>query len=109
MTKERWGCLFFGSIAAVLLFPLFWAYAEPVFTKPAVSEDAATETALQYLAESYPTLLFEVENCWYNDCCNQFWVEIDPENQSIPPFKVYLDRKGRIQSDDLKDPLHILP
>ena len=108
MTKEKWGCLFFGCIAAILLSPLIWPYLEPVFGPKPVAETIAIENAEAHLTETYPTLTYSIENCWYNDCCNEYWVDVDPEHSSFLPFRVYLDRKGTVLRDDLKDPLGLL-
>ena len=66
MTKEKWGCLFFGCIAAILLSPLIWPYLEPVFGPKPVAETTAIENAEAHLTETYPTLTYSIENCWYD-------------------------------------------
>ena len=108
MTKEKWGCLFFGCIAAILLSPLIWPYLEPVFGPKPVAETIAIENAEIYLENRYSSIEPVIVNCWYNDCCNEYWVDIDPEHSSFLPFRVYLDRKGTVLRDDLKDPLGLL-
>ena len=108
MTREKWACIFFGCIAAILLYPLIWPYLEPVLGPKPVDEAIAIENTEVYLTETYPTLTYSIKNCWYNDCCNEFWVDIDPEHSSLLNFRVYSDRKGLVTHDDLKDPFGAL-
>ena len=68
MTREKWACIFFGCIAAILLYPLIWPYLEPVLGPKPVDEAIAIENTEVYLTETYPTLTYSIKNCWYNDC-----------------------------------------
>ena len=92
--------VFFGCIAAVFVLPFLWMYFEPYFGFKPVEESVALGNVEAYLAETYPQHDLYIESSWYNDCTNQFWVEVYSSNSIDTHFRVYTDRKGTVTDDE---------